>query len=145
MDPVKELDIDGFRWEITDPQARQEISALKSDTKIVYVGEMELTLKPGYTAYYAKLQHVIKVGKLIMGSIHFIGLAGEGIGEPRSVMVAELPFSPLELFEVVAVETNRNYAFRVSGSADRNVYIISTGNLIPGSSDVIGSFVAIEA
>ena len=30
MEPVNELDIDGYRWEIKDTQAREDISKLKS-------------------------------------------------------------------------------------------------------------------
>ena len=32
MEPVNELDIDGYRWEIKDLQARQGIASLRTDS-----------------------------------------------------------------------------------------------------------------
>lgn len=145
MEIVNTLDIDGYRWEITDSQARKDISGLKTDVKIVSVGMMDLTLKPGYTASFAKLQRVVQMGKLMMGVIHIIGLKGPDIGKVKSLEVAEFPFAPLELFEVAAVDTWQNNSFRVSVDTARTVYIMSTEKLLPGVSDIIGSFVCIKA
>ena len=145
MEIVNTLDIDGTQWEIQDPQAREDISKLKSDNRIINIGEIDLILKPGYTAHAAKLQHVMKMGKLIIGTIHFIGLVGEGVGESKSLLVASLPFSPQELFELVAVDTWRNNSFRISGDVNKNIYLMSTEKMISGNSDIIGSFVCFEA
>lgn len=145
MEPVNELDIDGYRWEIKDIQAREDISKLKSDNRIINIGQIDLILKPGYTAAYAQLQHVMKMGKMITGIVHILGLAGEGIGEKKVITVASVPFSPQELFEFVAVDTWRNNSFRMSFDVDKSVHIVSTEKMVSGNTDIIGSFVCFEA
>lgn len=144
MEIVNELDIDGYRWEIRDRQAREDILKLKSDTGVIDIGEIDLVLKPGYTAYYAKLQHVMKMGKLISGSIHFINLEGPGIGENKPLLVAEFPFKVKGLFELVMADTWRNFAYRASVSTAKEVTLISSVNLKQNDADIKGSFICFE-
>ena len=144
MEPVNELDIDGYRWEIKDIQARQDISQIKSDTKVINIGQIDLVLKPGYTASYAKLQHVMKMGKLIFGSIHFINLAGPGIGENKPLVISNFPFKIQELSELVMVDSFKNISYRASVSVAEEVNFISTANLQQNNSDIIGSFICFE-
>ena len=144
MEPVNELDIDGYRWEIKDIQAREDILKLKSNTEVINIGQIDLVLKPGYTAYYAKLQHVMKMGKLIFGSIHFINLAGPGIGENKPLVVSNFPFKIKELTELIMVDTYRNFSYRASIGTAGEVNLISTVNLQQNNYDIIGSFICFE-
>lgn len=138
MEPVNELDIDGFRWEIKDTQARQDISKIKSDNEVKYLGEIDLILRPGYTASVAKLQNLVQMGRLIVGSIQIQALRGEGLGEAKVLEIAESPLAPEANFEFVFVDTFKNTSFRASIDYKKVVRIVSTEKLLQGNNILVG-------
>lgn len=144
MEIVNELDIDGYRWGMTDIQARQDIAGLKTETEKSYLGSVDLTLKPGFTATSAKLLYTQKIGKLVFGSFVIIGLAGDKIGSNESVVFAEVPIKPLHSIQFLFMDPNSNYSYAGFLSANKNLSMVSTSKIISGVNSFIGLVVFVE-
>lgn len=144
MEPVNELDIDGYRWEIKDLQARQDISALKSNQEQIVLGNLNIPLEQGFTADSAKLVNVCRQGKMVFGTIHFVNLAGEKIGTRNIISIAKIPLDPLRYSECVAVDMFTNNAYRIQIFPSKTITIISTENLKNGDSELSANFIFFE-
>ena len=144
MEIVSELDIDGYRWEIADKQARQDVANLKLSSEVKIYGDVGLILKPGYTAKGAKLGYTKKFGKLVIATLMIEDLRGEGLGTDANIQFAELPFKPYGGIDFTVTEVFQNTTFKIWGGDSGELNLVSTERFPIENCTISGLMVCIE-
>ena len=144
MEIVNTLDIDGTQWEMQDAKARQDIANLKLTSEIKIYGNIDLTLKPGYTAKGAKLGYTKKFGKLVIATLMIEDLRGEGLGTYANIPFAELPFKPRGGIDFTVTEVFQNTTFKVWGGDSGELILVSTERFPVENCTISGLMVYIE-
>lgn len=107
MEIVNKLDIDGYRWEIMDAQARKDIVELKSSNEYSFETGREIILSQGFSADYAQITNINRLGKLIVAVVRIINLRGEGMDSDNLINFANMQIklihsSPIVIFDTVS-------------------------------------------
>lgn len=144
MEQVNELDIDGYRWEIKDTQARQDIAKLKVNNEYSFEEGRELILSQGYTADYAKISNINRQGILLTAFIRIINLRGEGMNSDNLISFATIPMkfmhsSPMTIFDLVS-----GRPFLLTCSLDGSLSIFSSSAIKQGNNHLIFNIVSFE-
>lgn len=144
MEIVNTLDIDGYRWDMTDKQARQDIADLKTNFKTSYTKKISLDLKPGITADFALVSNVQKMGKLVFCNMTLKGLSGESFTANANTDIAEFPFKVLGYFEFLLYDTANKRVLRCRIKDDNTLNIITDMDFNQGYSFIVGQLSFIE-
>lgn len=144
MEPVNELDIDGYRWEITDAQARQDIAQLKLNNEYTFEAGREIILGQGYTADYSQMTHINRLGILITASVRISNLRGEGMNSDNLISFATLPMKFLHSSAVVVFDTVSGKSFFAEYSLDGSLTIYNSRAIAQGNNHICFNIMSFE-
>lgn len=144
MEPVNELDIDGYRWEIRDIQARQDIGKLKVNGEYSFEQGREIILSQGYAADYAQITNINRQGILLTAFIRIINLRGEGMNSNNLLSFATMPIkfihsSPTVIFDLVS-----GRPFLLTYSFEGSLSIYDSSAIEQGNNNLIFNITSFE-
>ena len=94
MQDVKIVDIDNVQWNIKDQEARNRIAKLEEAVSVKDLKDVEMKMKPDYTASIKMAYNHYSVGKIHFMTIRFDSLAGINIGTGATANVASINLYP---------------------------------------------------
>ena len=144
MESANELDIDGYRWEIKDMQARQDIANLKLNDEYSFENGREIILSEGYTADYSQITNINRLGNFITAAIRIVNLRGAGMNEDNLISFATLPIKLIHSSPVVIFDTVSGKSFYSSYSFDGALSIFGSRTIEQGNNNLVFNIVSFE-
>lgn len=144
MEPVNELDIAGYRWEIKDTQARQDIAYLKTGLNYSYEKGRDIILKEGFESDFAKVTNINRQGALITAFVRITNLRGEGMNLPNLIDFANIQLEFMHSSPIIVNDIVSGKSFLATYSYDGSLSFYSIKGIEQGFNDICFNITSFE-
>ena len=144
MEIVHTLDIDGSQWELQDVVARNRIAELEKSLIPQSLGDINIELKPGYTALTANMIFHYKVGKIHFMRVELRNISGQDIGTTVTANIGSINIFPKRETSFMLHDYISSVVLRCHLSNDGTVSIGESKGLVQGDNVCLGELIFAE-
>lgn len=144
MADVKIIDIDGERWNIKDEPLTARVTNLELATSTKSLQDIELNLRPGYTASEKKFINHYSAGKIHFITIQLSNLAGNNIGSSSSALIGSLNVSPRKETTFLLYDYKSRCILRCYITREGVISIGESEGVNPGNNGIFGELIFAE-
>ena len=144
MAEVKIVDIDGSQWNMKDQVARDKIAELEEKFSVQDLADIDIELKPGYTATQAKFINHYKVGKIHFMAMRLDNIAGDKIGTEQTANIGLINIRPRKDTYFLLNDYKNNKTLRCFIANDGTIAVGESGGIISGNNICLGELIFAE-
>ena len=145
MEVVNTLDIDGTQWEMQDVGARNRIAELENSLVPQSLGDINIELKPGYTAAEARMIFHYKVGKIHFMRVILRNISGKDIGTDVTAHMGSINIFPKNETSFMLHDYVNSAVLRCYLNYDGTVSIGESKGVEQGNNNCLGELIFAEA
>ena len=145
MEVVNTLDIDGIQWKIQDIETRNRIAELENSLVPQSLGDINIELRPGYTAAESRIILHYKVGKIHFMRVTLKNISGENIGTIGTAHIGSINIFPIKETTFMLYDYVNSAVLRCHLNDDGTVSIGESGGVKQGNNNCFGELIFAEA
>ena len=144
MADVSKIDIDGIQWDIKDQNARDRIAELEKSLIAQDLEDINIELKPNYTATTANMKFHYKVGKIHFMRVELRNISGGTIGATETNIIGNINIYPKNETSFLLLDYESNEILRCSVNVNGEVGIGESKGVIQGKNVCLGELIFAE-
>lgn len=144
MADVKIIDIDNEQWNIKDQEARGKIATLEETVSVKDLQNVEIKMKPGYTASTKNAYNHYSVGKIHFMTIKFGNLSGYDIGTGSTANVASINLYPKKDTTFILYDYMNKAILRCYLHTDGTIVVGESLGVVQGNNSCFGELIFAE-
>lgn len=145
MADVSKIDIDGVQWDIKDQNARDRIAELEKNVITQDSENINIELKPDYTADTANMTFHYKVGKIHFMRVELRNISGGNIGTTQTTIIGNINILPKKETSFILLDYESSAILRCHLNINGEVGIGKSKGVIQGKNVCLGELIFAEA
>ena len=145
MEVVNTLDIDGTQWEIQDVEARNRIAELEKSLVTQSLGDINIKLKPGYTAVDTNMTFHYKSGKIHFMIVKLSSISGPNVGTTISTEIGSINIFPKKRTSFILYDYINSAVIRCSIDEVGTISLQESKGVKQGDNVCVGELIFAEA
>lgn len=144
MAEVHIVDIDGEQWDIKDSPLTARVAALEEAVSTKDLQNIELNMKPDYTAVISTIYNHYSVGKIHFMSIRLQHLAGNNIGTSSTALFGSINIRPKKDTVFILYDYANNAILRCYINTNGEIAAGESIGVVPGNNIILGEIIFAE-
>ena len=145
MADVTKIDIDGVQWDIKDQEARNKITELTESLITQDLENINIELKPGYTATTANMTYHYKAGKIHFMKVELRNISGENIGTTQTSIIGNINILPKKETSFLLFDYENSAILRCHLNINGELGVGESKGVIQGNNTCFGELIFAEA